>query len=225
MKVAVMFSGGKDSTRTAHWCIEKGYDVKCLLTFVPSNKESYMFHSVNLNITKLLAKSMSLPIKQFKVSGIKEIEVEEMKKIIEKIDVDAIACGGIKSDYQKQRIKNACDLCNKQFIAPFWHYDEEKFLRELVDLKFDVIIVSVSSFGLTKQWLGRKLNHETIDELIKLNKKYGLSIVFEGGEGETLVLDAPMFKKRIKILETRQHWDEKTSSGHLEIIKAKLENK
>ncbi|MEM0473277.1 MAG: TIGR00289 family protein [Candidatus Aenigmatarchaeota archaeon] len=225
MKVAVLFSGGKDSTRTVHWCLENGYDVKYLVNFVPKNKDSYMFHSVNLEMTKLAAKAIGIKIKQFDVSGEKEVEVEEMGKTIEKLNVDAIACGGIKSDYQKQRIEKSCANCGKKMIAPFWHYNEENFMRELVDLKFKVIITSVSSLGLTKNWLGREIDHNTIDELIKLNKKYGLSIVFEGGEGETLAIDGPIFKKRIEILESRKIWDDKTYSGIFEVLKARLAHK
>jgi len=48
-------------------------------------------------------------------------------------------------------------------------------------------------------------------------------MAFEGGEAETLVLDCPIFKKRIKIIESSNVWDR--DSGYLMITKAELENK
>ncbi|MDI6691181.1 MAG: TIGR00289 family protein, partial [Candidatus Bathyarchaeota archaeon] len=52
---------------------------------------------------------------------------------------------------------------------------------------------------------------------------YGVSVVGEGGEYETLVLDAPFFKKRIRIVEAEKVW--KNQSGYLLVTKAELENK
>jgi diphthamide synthase (EF-2-diphthine--ammonia ligase) len=46
--------------------------------------------------------------------------------------------------------------------------------------------------------------------------------VLEGGEGETLVVDGPIFKKRVEIVKSRIVWDRKTGSGYLDIKEAKL---
>jgi len=223
MNVAVSFSGGKDSTRTVEWCL-KNHNVKCLLTFYPKNMESYMLHSVNLDVARLAAKALGLKHKRVVVSGEKEKEVEEMKEAIRRLKVDAIACGGIASNYQKERFEKIARELGIKLFAPFWGVDGEKFLRETIDLGYEVIIVSVSTLGLDKSWLGRRIDHETVDELLKL-KKFGLNIVFEGGEAETLVLDGPIFKKRIEILESEIIWDDKTNSGYLNIVKAKLVGK
>jgi predicted ATP pyrophosphatase (TIGR00289 family) len=221
--IAVLFSGGKDSTRTVDWCL-KNHKVKYLLTFTPANKESYMLHTVNLDMTKIAAKALGIEHKKIDVSGEKEIEVEEMERAIKKLNVDGIACGGIASNYQKTRLERIAKNLGIKFYAPFWGVDEEKFLRETVDLGYKVIVVSISSLGLDKSWLGREIDHKAIDELIKL-KRFGLNIVFEGGEGETLVLDGPIFKKRIEIIESEIVWDEVAKTGYLDIKKAKLSNK
>ncbi len=221
MDVAVLFSGGKDSTRTVEWCLQN-HNLKYLITFVPKNKESYMLHSVNLKMTKLAAKSIGFPIKQIKISGEKEREVEEMQKAIQKLNVDAIACGGIASNYQKNRLQTIAKNLSIELLAPFWGVNEEKFLKETVRLGYKFILVSVSSMGLGREWLGREIDENAIKELVELKRKYGLNIVFEGGEGETLVLDCPIFRKRIQIEESQIIWDEKTNSGFLNIKRAKL---
>ena len=43
--------------------------------------------------------------------------------------------------------------------------------------------------------------------LILLSKKYGFNISFEGGEAETLVLDCPIFRKRLEIRKSKTIWD------------------
>ncbi|MBU5688594.1 MAG: TIGR00289 family protein [Candidatus Aenigmarchaeota archaeon] len=224
LDVAVLFSGGKDSTRTTEWCL-KHHNLKYLVNFVPKNKESYMLHSVNLDLTELSAKAMELPIKKFFVSGKKEKEVEEMKNYLSNLDIDAIACGGIASNYQKSRLEKISRELGIKLLAPFWGVNEESFLKETVSLGYKVMIVSVSSLGLGKDWLGRILDNEVIKELVILKNKYGLNIVFEGGEGETLVLDGPIFKKKIEIIDKEIVWDEKSKSGYVNIKKAKLLNK
>jgi diphthamide synthase (EF-2-diphthine--ammonia ligase) len=59
--------------------------------------------------------------------------------------------------------------------------------------------------------------------LVELNRKYGVSLVGEGGEYESMVLDAPLFKKRIKVVEAQRVW--KGQSGYLHITKARFEKK
>ena len=96
-------------------------------------------------------------------------------------------------------------------------------MEELIELGFEVIIISVSAEGLDESWLGRKIDHKLLEDIIALNKKYGMHMAFEGGEAETLVLDCPIFKKRIKIIESSTVWDR--DNGYLEITKADLEEK
>jgi diphthamide synthase (EF-2-diphthine--ammonia ligase) len=45
----------------------------------------------------------------------------------------------------------------------------------------------------------------------------------EGGEGETFVLDCPLFKGRVEILESAPHW--RGDTGYLQIAKARLSPK
>src|SRR4030042_5974998 len=95
-------------------------------------------------------------------------------------------------------------------------------LKEEICSGFEIMITGVASEGLDRSWLGRKIDLETVEKLNELNKKFGINIGAEGGEFETLVLDCPLFKKRIEILDSEYAWDNKTNSGYLEIKKAVL---
>ena len=71
--------------------------------------------------------------------------------------------------------------------------------------------------------MGRKIDEKCIDDLIRLNEKVGINLAFEGGEAETLVLDGPIFKKRVKILKDKKQWH--VDSGLYIIEDAILEEK
>ena len=60
MKVAVLFSGGKDSTMALYNALETGHEVKYLLSMKSVNDESYMFHVPNIHITDLLAEALNI---------------------------------------------------------------------------------------------------------------------------------------------------------------------
>jgi predicted ATP pyrophosphatase (TIGR00289 family) len=226
MKVAVLFSGGKDSTMAVFSALESGEDVKYLLSMKSANDESYMFHVPNIHLTDLLAEAMDIPIMSIRTEGVKEEELEDLKKGFEQLKdlgIEAIYTGALYSVYQKSRIERLGEEVGLKVISPFWHVDELEYMRFIVSLGFEVIISGVAAYGLDEKWLGRKIDNQCIDDLIKLNDKIGLNLAFEGGEAETLVLDGPIFKKKVKILKDKKQWH--VDSGLYIIEKAELEEK
>ncbi|NYZ76086.1 TIGR00289 family protein [Candidatus Micrarchaeota archaeon] len=220
MKVAVLFSGGKDSTFAIWLASSFGWEVKALLTILPASDSSYMFHKPNVEWTPLQAEAMDLPLIMQRSSGDKLSELDDLKSLIQSIDVDGVVTGAIGSEYQKEKVDVICEELGLKSFSPLWHKEGEILLRELVDAGFKVIITSVSAEGLDESWLGRKIDSKCIDELLELSKKHGISIVGEGGEMETFVLNAPFFKKRIKVIKSEKKWD--GVRGTLEIKDAKL---
>ena len=226
MNAAVLFSGGKDSTMAIYKAIEEGYSVKYLVSMISENPESYMFHVPNIHITELSSEAMGIPLIKAKTHGEKERELEDLKTVLIDLKnkgVEAIFAGALASEYQKSRIDHLCDDIGLISKAPLWHVDPKEYMEEIINLGFEVIIISVSAEGLDESWLGRKIDNELLDEIINLNGKYGMHMAFEGGEAETLVLDCPIFKKSIKILESSNVWDR--DNGYLLISKAELEKK
>jgi predicted ATP pyrophosphatase (TIGR00289 family) len=223
MRVAVLATGGKDSALALYRVLKMGYEVKCLACMVPMREDSWMFHYPNIRLVDLFADAVGIPLVKAETSGIKEREVGDLKRLIEGLDVDAIVSGAIASTYQKSRIEKICEQLRLKCIAPLWHENPLDILKEIAALKFETIITGVYAYGFSKEWLRRKIDNPTIEALIELNRRYGISLVGEGGEYETLVLDAPFFKKRIEIIEAEKIW--KNQSGYFLITKAKLENK
>jgi len=223
MRVAVLVSGGKDSVLALHHILNKGYAVKCLVSMIPLRADSWMFHYPNIRLTDMLAKAVGIPLIKAETSGVKEKEVQDLKRLINKLDVEGVVSGAIASSYQKTRIDTVCRQLELKSVTPLWHEDPLDILKEILELNFEVVITGVYAYGFDRQWLGKKIDEDAVDALVRLNKKYQTSIVGEGGEYETLVLDAPFFKKRIKILESETIWE--NQGGYLSITRAKLEDK
>jgi predicted ATP pyrophosphatase (TIGR00289 family) len=223
MRVAVLATGGKDSTLALYKVINEGYEVKHLVSMIPLREDSWMFHYPNIRLMDLFAEAVDISLVKAETFGIKEEEVEDLKCLVKKLDVEALVSGAIASQYQKTRVERICKQLGLNCITPLWHKDQLEILNEIVNLKFDVIITGVSAYGFDGGWLGRRIDGEAIEALMELNRKYGVSLVGEGGEYETLVLDGSFFKKRIKIIEAEKLW--KNQNGYFLIKKAKLESK
>jgi ABC transporter with metal-binding/Fe-S-binding domain ATP-binding protein len=228
MKLGVLFSGGKDSTLALHLVAEKEqYQATCLITVVSKNKESYMFHTPNVNITDLQAQALGLPLISVDTKGRKEEELADLEKAIlqakTQYRIEGIVTGAVESVYQTSRIQKICDKLHLACFNPLWRYNQKALLEELLERRFTVIISGVFAYPLDASWLGKTLTQKMIEQLLELSEKYGLSITGEGGEIETTVLDAPLFKQKIDITESETTWER--TSGIYIIKKAKLSPK
>lgn len=226
MKAAVLYSGGKDSTMALYKALEEGWEIDYLVSMHSKNPYSYMFHVPNIHLTELLSDALGIPLLQEDTQGRKEEELEDLKKILTKLKkkgIQAVFTGAIASKYQKSRIDRLCHELGMESVAPIWGYDPLEYMNELIELGFIVIITSVAAEGLDESWLGREIDKKSLKDLIKLHNKYGLHLAFEGGEAETLVLDGPIFKKKLRILDSSNVWDK--DNGSLIIKDAILENK
>jgi len=226
MKSAVLFSGGKDSVMALYYALNNGDDVKYLLSMKSDNDESYMFHVPNIHLTDLISQAVDIPIIEAETSGIKEKELDDLErefKNLKDFDIEAIYTGALFSTYQKSRIEKLANKFNLKVISPYWHKDPKEYMNLVIDSGFTVIISGVFAEGLDKSWLGRIIDKDALLELEKISEKTYLHLAFEGGEAETLVIDGPIFKKRIQITKAEIDWH--YDNGTYNIIDAELIDK
>jgi diphthine-ammonia ligase len=223
LRLAALVTGGKDSILALYQAQQMGHTIEVLATMIPERSDSYMFHVPNIHLTAHIAEALEIPLVKAESCGIKEKELEDLKKLLASLDVDGVVTGAVQSVYQKERIDRLCDELGLKSIAPLWHQDPLEIMKELIRLKFKVILVGVYAYGLDQTWLGREINTETLEKLVELNKKYQISLVGEGGEYESLVLDAPIYKKRLQIVDSEVSYE--NNSGVLTIKEVKLMDK
>jgi len=214
LRVAVLFSGGKDSTFVVWHCLEKRMDIRYLVTMEPAGK-SCMFHYPNIKWTRLQAKSMGIKQHLHHTSGNKESELGALIEALRPIshDIDAIATGGLASSYQVDRIGKVCHGLGLKPIVPLWHTKIENYWRMILEAGFEVIMTGVAADGLGRDWLGKRIDAKELEILNSLSAKHGFHLGGEGGEFETMVLDGPMFSKKLVPLSAEVTWDDATKSG------------
>ncbi|MCS5650533.1 MAG: diphthine--ammonia ligase [Dehalococcoidia bacterium] len=224
MKLAVLFSGGKDSYLSLQYA-SIDHEVNCLLTLYPEREDSWMFHTPAIEWTKLQAEALGLNHLTSRTSGVKEKELEDLylliNSAISECSIEGVVTGALASVYQATRIQRICNSLNLWCFNPLWQMPQKLLLAELQANNVESVITGVAAEPFDDTWLGRTIDSECVEELTALESKYGINPAGEGGEIESFVRDAPLFKRSIRILESTKHYS--NFAGRLEIKEAKLE--
>lgn len=220
MKLAALFSGGKDSTYALYLEEQMGHEVTVLVTMVPRDPYAMLFHTLNLDLMPLHSRSMGKEVRMVRTSGEEKDDLRALSDELSALDVDGVVTGAIASDYQWDRINGVCERSGLRCLSPLWRKDQEMLLRDMVAAGIRAIIVGTFVEGMDRSWLGREIDTFAIDELIRLKKRYGINVSGEGGEYETLVLSSPLHSRPIKVLSGRVEGDR--SSSRLIVTEADL---
>jgi len=212
MKLASLFSGGKDSTYSIYKAKQIGHDIECLVTIFPKSSESQLLHFSTIELTKLQAKTMKVPQIVSELNSDKmEDEMNVLKTLLEKakkdFQIEGIVHGGISSKFQKKSFENICQKNNLEIITPLWMTNPKEYMNELINSGFKFILTSVSSDGLDESWLGKIISSSDLIKISNLSMEYGFNLNFEGGEAETFVIDCPLYSHPIQINKSEKIWD------------------
>ncbi len=123
--------------------------------------------------------------------------LKDLLELAKKEGATHVISGALLSDYQRQRMGYLAHKLGMKVVNPLWRIDQEKYMRKLIDYGFEFIIVRIASMGLDPEFLGKVLTKNDVERIIELSKKFKFNPAFEGGEAETLVTYAPLFKKRL----------------------------
>jgi diphthine-ammonia ligase len=212
MRLACLFSGGKDSTYSLYIAKKSKHEVECLITIHPLSDESLLFHYPNSFIVSKLADAMDLPlIENYSASLDKEKEKDNLYKCLRQAKrqyaIDGIVHGTIASGFQLKIFNEVCNNMDLKIYSPLWGIDTDRYYKELIKNSFKVVITRVAALGLDESLLGKTIDINIINHLRKNSKKFKFNLNFEGGEAETLVIDCPLYKKQVLIKESKIHWD------------------
>ncbi|ELZ07425.1 diphthine--ammonia ligase [Natrialba aegyptia] len=230
-----LFSGGKDSSWALYRALENGLDVDRLVTVHPS-EDSYMYHVPATDLTALAAESIGIDLVDVDPADLEadtardssaqgDAELEPLEAALEELDADldggiaGVTAGAVESEFQTNRIEAMCDRLDCELFAPLWQEDPRALAEAMLDAGFEIKIIQTAAYGLDESWLGRTLDREAIVELETLNEEYGVHVLGEGGEFETLVVDGPHMDRRID-LEYETDWD--GTRGTIRILNAEL---
>ena len=196
MSWAALTSGGKDSILAIQKAIDSGKNVRYLVTVRPENRDSYMFHSANLDAVAVIAKVAGMNYVEIPTPGQKEEELADLEAGLARLDVEGLIAGAVASVYQAERIKIITDRLGLSFFTPLWHMDTEMLLNEVAQ-RMDAMIIVTAAEGLGKNFLGEHIDDVLIRKLKQAAEKNRINLAGEGGEYETLTLNAPFYSRPI----------------------------
>ena len=220
MRLAALYSGGKDSTYAVYVAQQRGWEVSRLVSILPRDPASMLYHVPNLHLVPLLAEAMGVPLVQERAEAGEGAELDALRRALTGLDIDGVLVGAIASDYQHSRVNAVCDDLGLRVFAPLWRLDQARLLQDYLDAGIEAVFTSISAAGLGPEWLGRRLDRAAADELLDLHRRVGLSVCGEGGEFETLVTFGPMFSQRLEIVDAESQWA--SQAGVLDIREAHL---
>lgn len=221
MRIAALYSGGKDSTYAA-WLAQD--ELVCLVSVRSKNPDSFMFHTPAAAILELQAEAIGLPLVLKETAGEKEDELEDLKRALmtakQQHAIQGIVTGALASTYQAARIQRICHELGLWCFNPLWQMRQEDLLDALAKDGFHAVIVGIAAEPLDQTWLGRNLDDTAIAELVLLSHSHDINPAGEGGEFETIVLDSPLHKRRLEIVTAEKQCQ--GFSGRLLIKQARV---
>lgn len=223
MRLAAMYSGGKDSTFATYLAEQMGHEIVCLVTVRPEDRASWIFHTPNLSVVPVMAEAMGKELVTVPSDGTEEGDMAAMRDALSGLDIDGIVVGALWSDYQWDRMNLICGDLGLFVLVPLWRKDQDTVYDEMVSAGIEAIIVGVFAEGLDERWLGRRLDTDTKRELCRLRDRYGISIMGEGGEYESMTLDSPMHLKRLVIDGSEKRMER--NAGTFDVTSVRLESK
>ena len=224
MTVTALVSGGKDSVYAAYLADTQGWPVDELLTLRPTDAESMLFHTPNLDIVALQAEAWGKRHRSVVVP--KTGEAAELDALRDALGVDRgpVVAGAIASSYQWARLLRVAHEVGRRVYAPLWRVDPRRVVLEEISAGLDIRLVHLAAEPLTSELLGRRLDRDLVAEIERRGRAVRpVHVAGEGGEFETLVVDAPFFRARIELAESRSVLSPTTS--RLEVTAARLKTK
>lgn len=226
MKVAIMYSGGKDSTFAIDYAKEKGWQIEYLLSVKPTRTDCFLFHFATVEHTPVIAKILGLKHHLLTCSvADPEQEAKIVEEFVKKNPVDAVVLGGTGLQMtQIKSIQKALMPYGIEVFASHAGLEHDDVMREMLKKGYRFMITQIATDGLNSEWLGKELTKENMEKLFELSKKYGFHSGGEGGYYDTFTIDGPIFNKQIKVIESEKVMEDKYS-GHLIIKKLNVVDK
>jgi diphthine-ammonia ligase len=202
-KVFTSWSGGKDCCLSLYRATKKGMDVRYLANMITQDGKRSCSHGLNAAVVKKQAEALGIPIAQRPTTGdnYEQVFTDTLKGFRQE-GITGGVFGDIDFNAHKEWIDRVCGNAGIKPYLPLWLEDQTKLMEEFIGAGFKSVIVAVKTDLLGQEALGRTIDKEFLKYIAGLNK--GITPCGEAGEFHSLVVDGPLFKKRLVLKKTEK---------------------
>ena len=197
---AVSWSGGKDSCMALQEALNRGLKISHIVNFISDNPTKVRCHGTDSNLICLQSQAMGIPLLQ-KITSWEEYERDFKAHVsgLKPSGLRGMVFGDIYLDPHREWVERVCGDIGIVALEPLWKKDTTELLAQFIDLGFKSVVICAKTELIELKWLGRTVDRDFMQYLIDK----GVDPCGENGEYHTLVLDGPLFKQSIELLESR----------------------
>ena len=194
------WSGGKDSCLACYKAILEGCNVSHLVNFISREYKRVSFHGTEAELVRLQTEAIGIALLQKETTkdGYEQ-EFKEAVRSLSRNGIRGMVFGDIYLEEHKAWVERVCGELEIEAVEPLWGRNSEEVLSDFIDAGFEAVIVSAQSKFIGEEWIGRQVDNDFIEYL----KDKNIDVCGENGEYHTLVINGPIFDKRIEIIESR----------------------
>ncbi|MDQ0215866.1 uncharacterized protein (TIGR00290 family) [Oikeobacillus pervagus] len=199
-RIALSWSGGKDSCITLDRLVKESFEVACLVTTVPKNSGRTFAHGEKKELIQLQSEALHLPVHWIDcaLEHYTENFIESLKELKSTYQLTSVAFGDLYLDGHREWGENVAKAAGLEALYPIWIGSEKASLQSLqtfVQSQYNAVIVKVRSDCLNEDWLGRELDQKFVQEIRQMD----VCPMGENGEYHTFVYNGPLFEKKIDL--------------------------
>lgn len=218
MSYIVSWSGGKDSCLACYEAIQQGYRISHLVNFISKEYQRVNFHGTEARLIQLQSEALGIPLLQQETSW--DDYEPAFKQAVSSLipeGIEGMVFGDIYLEEHREWVERVCRELNIKALEPLWKWSTEEVLSALIHSGFEAVVVSAQADLIDPKWVGQPISEAFVDYLRSKN----IDLCGENGEYHTLVINGPIFTKRIRLTETRKvlrdnRWFLDTISYHFE---------
>ena len=209
--VVVSLSGGKDSVYALYSVLKEGLNVEHLMFIKTGGKA----HLENKRMIELISETTGIP------AIIVDKNLQDIGTALKKVGANLLVSGVTTTPEHLDYYKKILDPIGVKQYAPLFGKDPITGLDEMQQLGFKCLIIEIdTALGANKEWLGKIMDQNIINEIKQRVDEKKINPIGEWGEYHTLVVDCPIYKKQITIEKANTEW--KNTKGYYLIKKANL---
>jgi len=197
----VSWSGGKESCLACYEALRDGHDVRYLFNTVSAEYRRVRFHGTRDSLIRRQAEAVGIPLVQRPTTP--DGYEQEFKEAIRNVlpdGIEAVVFGDLHLDRNREWAEGICRELGLQAIEPLWGRSSQDALSAFIECGFEAIVVCTQADLLGKEWVGRTVDVTFLEEISRLEH---VDVCGENGEYHTLVLDGPLFRKRLHISQSQ----------------------